>query len=100
MSGERPIRIKKIIKRDGRIVDFDRTKIENAIWKAIKATGGTDRELARKLSYQVVERLEKTLKPGEIPTVEGVQDIVERVLMDNGLAVVAKAYILYRQKRA
>ncbi len=94
------IRIKKIIKRDGRIVDFDRTKIENAIWKAIKATGGTDRELARKLSFQVVQILEKTLKPDEIPTVEGVQDIVEKVLMDNGLATVAKAYILYRQKRA
>ncbi|PCN50962.1 ribonucleoside-diphosphate reductase [Candidatus Geothermarchaeota archaeon ex4572_27] len=106
MSGEKreggteTCRIKKIIKRDGRIVDFDRTKIENAIWKAIRATGGTDRELARKLSYQVVEILEKTLKPGEIPTVEGVQDIVEKVLMDNGLWIVAKAYILYRQKRA
>lgn len=93
-------RIKKIIKRDGRIVDFDRTKIENAIWKAIKATGGTDRELARKLSFQVVKILEETLKPGEIPTVEGVQDIVEKVLMANGLVTVAKAYILYRQKRA
>ena len=97
---DKKIKIKKIIKRDGRVVDFDRTKIENAIWKAIKATGGTDRELARRLSYQVVEILEKTLKPGEIPTVEGVQDIVERVLMDNGLPIVAKAYILYRQKRA
>jgi len=92
--------IKKIRKRDGRIVDFDQDKIAEAIWKAAKAVGGKDRELSVKLAEQVVQRLEKELKPGEIPSVEQVQDLVEKTLIENGHARTAKAYILYRQKRA
>jgi len=93
-------KIEKIRKRDGRIVDFDFNKIAEAIWKAAKAIGGKDRALSVKLAEQVVETLEKQLKPGEIPTVEQVQDIVEKTLIENGHARTAKAYILYRQKRA
>ncbi|MEM2286858.1 MAG: ribonucleoside triphosphate reductase [Thermoproteota archaeon] len=92
--------LKKIVKRDGRIVDFDKNKITEAIWKAIKSVGGQDRELAEKLSNQVVERLERQLKPGEIPHVEQVQDLVEQVLVENNLYNVAKSYILYRALHA
>lgn len=92
--------IKKIRKRDGRIVDFDPNKIAEAIWKAAKAVGGKDRELSIKLAEQVAERLEKELKPNQMPDVEQVQDLVEKTLIENGHARTAKAYILYRQKRA
>ncbi|MBO3833213.1 MAG: hypothetical protein FGF51_07545, partial [Candidatus Brockarchaeota archaeon] len=92
--------ISRIIKRDGRIVDFDKSKITEAIWKAIKSVGGKDRSLAEMLSNQVVERLERQLKPGEIPHVEQVQDLVEKVLVENNLYNVAKAYILYRALHA
>ncbi len=92
--------VKKIQKRDGRIADFDQSKIAEAIWKAAKAVGGKDRTLADTLAAQVVERLEKLLKPGEIPTVEQVQDLVEIMLIESGHARTAKAYILYRQRRA
>jgi len=92
-------KIEKIRKRDGRIVDFDSNKIAEAIWKAAKAIGGKDRALSVRLAEQVVDTLEKQLKPGEIPSVEQVQDIVEKTLIENGHARTAKAYILYRQKR-
>lgn len=92
--------IKKIKKRDGRIVDFDSNKIAEAIWKAANAVGSKDKKLAVKLTEHVVEKLEIQLKPNEIPTVEQVQDLVEKTLVENGQASMAKAYILYRQKRA
>ena len=93
-------KIKKIRKRDGRIVDFNPLKIAEAIWKAAKAVGGRDRELSNRLALQVVRSLEKQLEPDEIPSVEQVQDMVEKILIENGHARTAKAYILYRQKRA
>ena len=92
--------IEKIRKRDGTIVDFDKNKIVEAIWKAAHSVGVKDRSLAEGLADQVVELLEKSLKPGEIPKVEQVQDLVEKVLVENGHYKIAKAYILYRQKRA
>jgi ribonucleoside-triphosphate reductase len=92
--------IKKIVKRDGRVVDFDKNKITEAIWKAVKSVGGQDRGLAERLSDQVVERLKKELEPGEIPHVEQVQDLVEQVLVKNNLYNVAKSYILYRALHA
>jgi len=93
------VTITKIKKRDGRIVEFDSNKITEAIWKAAKTVGGKDRSLAESLAEQVIRQLEKQLKPDEIPRVEQVQDIVEKTLIENGQASVAKAYILYRQKR-
>ncbi|MHA1262169.1 MAG: vitamin B12-dependent ribonucleotide reductase [Candidatus Freyarchaeota archaeon] len=90
--------ISKIRKRDGRIVEFEPVKITNAIHKAFIAVKERDGETAKNLSAQVVAIIEDTFKD-RIPTVEEVQDIVEKVLIKNGFSDVAKAYILYRQKR-
>jgi len=93
------VKISKIIKRDGRIVDFDKTKIAEAIWKAAQAVGGKDKERAYFLADRVVDLLKTQLKPGEIPTVEQVQDLVEKVLVEYGHYRTAKAYILYRKEK-
>ncbi len=87
----------KIIKRDGRVVAFDQERIINAIFKAAKAVGGADRWIAGKLSGEVVDLIGKKFGDA-IPTVEDVQDIVEKVLIENGHAKTAKAYILYRKQ--
>ncbi|HEC81553.1 MAG TPA: adenosylcobalamin-dependent ribonucleoside-diphosphate reductase [Thermoplasmatales archaeon] len=92
--------ITKIEKRDGRIVDFDQSKITNAILKAIIAVGEEDKVNANILSDQVVKELEKKYGPHNIPTVEDIQDVVEKILIKNGYTRIAKAYILYRQKKA
>ena len=87
----------KIIKRDGRVVSFDQERIINAIFKAAKAVGGADRLLAANLSGEVVGILDERFAQ-KIPTVEDVQDTVEKVLIENGHAKTAKAYILYRRQ--
>ncbi|MBS7628628.1 vitamin B12-dependent ribonucleotide reductase [Candidatus Bathyarchaeota archaeon] len=89
----------KIRKRDGRIVDFDQEKITAAIFKAAESVGGRDRDLAKQLSDKVVEILSCRFGRDGTPTVEEVQDLVEKVLIENGHAKTAKAYILYRQRR-
>lgn len=89
--------LNKIIKRDGSLQDFDRKKIENAIFKAARAVGGSDRNLASKLTDKVINILEEKFTES-IPTVENIQDIVEKVLIENGHAKTAKAYILYRKQ--
>jgi len=91
--------IRKIRKRDGRIVDFEPTKIEAAIKKAMVAVSAPDGDVAGKATRVVVEEIEKRFR-GTVPEVEDVQDIVERALMQEGLPEVAKAYILYRKRRA
>lgn len=91
---------RKIRKRDGRIADFDTEKITNAIFKAAQSVGGENREQAEILAQKVVEELDKRHDGTGIPTVEEVQDIVETVLIRSGHAKTAKAYILYRRKRA
>src|SRR3989344_2292194 len=91
--------LKKIKKRDGSIVDFDSSKIENVIWKAVQAVGGEDSEGAKKLAAQVAEHLEQAYGDKKIPSVEDVQDMVEKVLIENGHSKTAKAFILYRKKR-
>jgi len=88
-----------IRKRDGRLVPFDPEKIVVAIEKAMAATGRPDHDLAVRLGADVVARV-RAKHGTSIPGVEDVQDAVERVLVENGLAEVAKAYILYRQRRA
>jgi ribonucleoside-diphosphate reductase alpha chain len=90
--------ISEIKKRDGRIVRFDKEKITIAIYKALMAVKTGDIDLARELSNKVVRILEENFKD-KIPSVEDVQDVVEKVLINSGYAEVAKAYILYRQKR-
>ncbi len=89
----------KIRKRDGRIVDFDNDKITSAIYKAAKAVGGKDRKKAEELCSIVIKILCQRFNEENPPTVEQVQDIVEKILMESGHAKTAKAYILYRQKR-
>ena len=92
--------ISNIRKRDGRIVEFDRNKIVKAIQKAVQAVGSEGGENVEELVGQVVESLERSLKPDEIPSVEQVQDVVEQVLVDNGDYRVARAYICHRELHA
>lgn len=87
-----------IRKRDGRVVSFDQQKITEAIFKAARAVGGEDYSIAQSLTTKVVEYLHKNNQE-MIPTVEGVQDVVEKILIENGHARTAKAYILYRARR-
>jgi len=93
------VTITKIQKRDGRVVKYNPDKIANAIFKAAVAVGGRDKQRAEYLAELVTKQLEETIPSGEIPTVEHVQDIVEKTLMENGHAKTAKAYILYRYMR-
>ena len=88
----------EIVKRDGRTEAFDRSKIQSAIWKAAQAVNGTDEELSERLTDEVI-RLAEIKYEGRKPDVEGIQDIVEKVLIEAGHAKTAKAYILYREKR-
>ena len=87
----------KIKKRDGTIVPFDQEKITNAIFKAAQAVGGTDRTESEKLSAKVIELVKEKFKDS-IPTVEDVQDLVEKVLIEESHAKTAKEYILYREQ--
>jgi anaerobic ribonucleoside-triphosphate reductase len=90
--------VKFVRKRDGRLEPFDQERITNAIWKAAKAVGGKDRELAKRLSDQVVAELKRRFGEDGVPTVEEIQDVVEKILIENGHARTAKAYILYRKQ--
>jgi ribonucleoside-triphosphate reductase len=92
-------KIEKVQKRDGSIVPFDQTRIEEAIFKALTASGEGDGKRAKRLSNKVVQILNRRFKKGEIPHVEQIQDIVEEVLILEGLVKTAKAYILYREQR-
>ena len=92
-------KIQKVQKRDGTIVPFDQERITSAIFKALTATGEGEKKKAKKLSDRVVKILNRRFKEGEIPHVEQIQDIVEEVLMLEGLLKSAKAYILYREQR-
>jgi ribonucleoside-triphosphate reductase (formate) len=87
-----------IRKRDGRIAPFDKRRIENAIFKAAESLGGEDRLLAEELSNAVTLFLKKRFGK-RIPSIEEIQDLVEKVLIETGHAKTAKAYILYREKR-
>ena len=91
--------VQKVQKRDGRIQDFDQSKIASAIAKAFAATGQPDHQVAHDLAGQVTQHLAAEFA-GRIPRVEDVQDMAERVLMERGCAEVAKSYILYRRRRS
>ena len=89
-----------IIKRDGRRVSFDPQKITDAIMKAFRASNSAKTiKTAEQLTRQVLDELEKNESIGE-PSVEEVQDTVERVLIENGFVRTAKSYILYRAERS
>ena len=92
-------RINQIRKRDGRVMPFDESKIADAIFKAAEAVGGEDHGVADQLASAVTDYLNLEYE-GETPGIEEIQDMVEKVLIETGHARTAKAYILYRDKRA
>lgn len=87
-----------IIKRDGRKVPFNIEKIANAVFRAAQSVGGTDMNEAMDIAVKTCEIYEENYGK-EIPTVEVIQDLVEKTLIENGHAQTAKAYILYRYER-
>ncbi|MFA7717102.1 MAG: ribonucleoside triphosphate reductase [Candidatus Absconditabacterales bacterium] len=91
--------IYKIRKRNGAIIDFDISRIEIAIKKAIEAVGGEDFSQVANLAKKVGKEVEKKVGK-EIPDIETIQDTVEQILVKEGHDTVAKAFIIYRQKRA
>jgi len=93
-------KIKEVIKRTGAVVPFTPERITNAIYRAAVEVGGRDRAMAQKLADQVVVYLEESAAPDYVPHIEEIQDLVEKVLIENGHARVAKAFILYRDERA
>ena len=90
---------KKIRKRDGRVVRFDSKKIADAIAKAGAATGEFDHKIARALTLKVLNLAQQAI-PHRIPTVEGIQDVVEEVLLSSPYRKTARAYIIYREQHA
>ena len=89
----------KILKRDGSVASFDLDRIVDAIFKAAQAVGGQDKNLSVQLAHQVIDRLQTITNGKRTPSVEEVQDTVEKTLIEAGHAKTAKAFILYRQKR-
>ena len=93
--------ITSIKKRDGRIVPFDQEKIEQAIEKSFMASGSQkSQETAQELAGIVVQEIERDENLPAVPSVEQVQDVVERVLIERGFVRSAKSYILYRAERS
>ena len=90
--------IKQIIKRDGRTVDYDINKIATAIYKAAEVLGGHNEEMAMNLAKEVERYLVEECH-NEKPTVEEIQDAVEKMLIENGHARTSKEFILYRAER-
>lgn len=92
--------VSKIRKRDGRIADFNKDKIKQAITKAFTASNNYDYELVDRLAQSVVNILNNRYGSENIPSIEDIQNIVEIILIHNDLPVVAKNYIIYREERS
>jgi uridine kinase len=95
-----PPPIRQVIKRDGNTVAYDRERIATAIFKALASRGPADRAVADDLADRVEAALGAAYAGAAVPTVEDIQDVVERILMESGHADVARAYIIYRHDRA
>ncbi len=93
------LKFSEVVKRDGSVVKFSRNKITEAVYKAFKEVGEGSLAKAEIVSGKVARMLSKNAKPGYIPNIEEVQDMVERILMVLDFDETAKAYILYRDKR-
>jgi ribonucleoside-triphosphate reductase len=93
-------KIAQIRKRDGRIVSFESKKVTSAVYKACQAVGDDDYDKAAEVSQKVIDILEITCRGLRVPDVEEVQDLVEKMLIENGHSEIAKAYILYREQHA
>src|SRR5919109_5639410 len=102
-NGSKENLIMNIKKRDGRVVSFTYSKISNAIYKALVVTGKADYPLAERLANKVVQKMVQSGYGSSgkvaIASVEDVQDMVESILIEEGLSETAKAYILYRHER-
>jgi ribonucleoside-triphosphate reductase len=93
-------KIRKVVKRGGLVVPFSQRKITEAVYKAFMETGEAGMKEAKMVSEKVVQMLGKKNIPGHIPSIEEIQDLVEKVLMVLDFDETAKAYILYRDKRS
>ncbi|HPO56448.1 MAG TPA: ATP cone domain-containing protein [Ignavibacteriaceae bacterium] len=89
-----------VIKRSGALVPFNRDRVINAIFRAAVEVGGRDKEKAGELADCVIRQLEANYIDGHYPHIEEIQDVVEKVLIEEGHAKVGKAYIIYRAERA
>jgi len=95
-----PDHVTHILKRNGEIVPYDFEKVFQAVWKAVQAVGGHDEMEARRIAEGIEEKLNKKFHPRSHPAVEEIQDLVEKELIESGHAMTAKAFIIYREKRA
>ncbi len=93
-------KVENIRKREGHVVPFVPEKITEAVFKALRAAGDEDRSVADQVTSQVVSILNITCRDSRVPTVEEIQDLVEKMLLESGHAGVAKAYILYREQHS
>jgi ribonucleoside-triphosphate reductase len=91
--------IKEVVKRDGKVVPFEKGRIEEAIYKALTATDEGGKKTSRDLTNKVVALLNRRFKKGELLNVEQIQDVVEEVLILENLVETSRAYILYREQR-
>lgn len=92
--------ITKVMKRDGSVVDFDKAKVVEAVFKAAQSVGGSDHNEAERISDIAIKILNDKFKPEYVPSVEEIQDVVEKALIETGHATTAKAYIVYRHKKS
>ena len=90
-------KIENIVKRSGAIVPFNPSRIQNAIYRAAVSVGGRDKDMSKSLAEKVVKFVELRCPDGHTPLIEEIQDVVEKTLIKNGHAKVAKAYIIYRE---
>jgi len=93
-------KVKFVIKRSGAVVPFSKDRIANAIYRAAVSVGGRDKDKAAELAKQVIKIIDERYNENDKPHIEEIQDIVEKVLIENGHAKVAKEYILYREEAA
>ena len=87
-----------IKKRDGNIVPFDKEKIFKAIWKAVEAVGGHEAEPAHRITEEVVSIIETIFKT-DVPTVENIQDLVEKILIEKGHARLQRLIFSWKNGR-
>jgi len=101
-SGESKMqnKITHVVKRSGAIVPFKQERVINAIYRAAVAVGGRNKETAEDLAEQVIQILNDKFDEKTFPHIEDIQDVVEKVLIENGHAKVAKEFILYREEAA
>jgi len=91
--------IQSIIKRDGRVMLYDQSKIASAILRALEVSGDGNAADAARVANDVQRDLESQFSAQKSPDIEAIQDTVERQLMNHGFSAAAKAYILYRANR-